>query len=530
MSTYWDERGNPWEHDPGPPKNRRWAGLFADTPNYRALSKKSLHREKFRWHFGPMFYRGRLRDNRVKMLIIGQEGAQDESLAHRSFTGGTGARMQYFLAHLGIDYSYLFLNTFVYPIRGQYDSSIETLAQSPDSPIAAHRQEIFDYVLERNDLRLVVAVGKAAKQSVVSWVRSHGGDCPNGSQQVSTCDGSSLGPRVKIVGVPHPGGAAMGGASAVIEGFRQAVSKIATWIEDEPDWLPLDPGMTRDLSEPYRYRSRPIPFRDFPFGAPMRLGRGGTSSNRRDRQRSIQIFSAGGRYNARGARLDYDDECEGDPVGYRAKPRDLPYEPAKEDERDFDSGPSAGLGRRLMGGLPGAPWPDFESMELPAHPSLGTGAIYRGRAEDAVVWILADQQSHDDLFTGRALTGDCGQHLQALLNAMGIDRHYFILRSLPVDTLSVSRATLRRVVRSPEVVAVYQEIVDFAFGSSPPQMVITMGLRREGAFRPLERPGVSGRRAEASARFGCALRLARKAATYRDVAVRSRHCSTHIRL
>jgi uracil-DNA glycosylase len=61
-----------------------------------------LGKEKFRWHFGPMFYRGRLGDNQVKVLVIGQEGAQDESLAQRSFTGGTGARMQHFLHHIGI--------------------------------------------------------------------------------------------------------------------------------------------------------------------------------------------------------------------------------------------------------------------------------------------------------------------------------------------------------------------------------------------------------------------------------------------
>ena len=70
-------------------------------------------KDEFRWHFGPMFYRGRLGDHEIKVLIVGQEGAQDESLSHRSFTGGTGARMQHLLTHLGITRSYLFANTFV---------------------------------------------------------------------------------------------------------------------------------------------------------------------------------------------------------------------------------------------------------------------------------------------------------------------------------------------------------------------------------------------------------------------------------
>jgi hypothetical protein len=88
------DRGKPWEHDPGPAPSSRLARLFAETPNYRALGKALVGREAFRWHFGPMFYRGRLADGAVRVMVIGQEGAQDESLGHRSFVGGTGARMQ----------------------------------------------------------------------------------------------------------------------------------------------------------------------------------------------------------------------------------------------------------------------------------------------------------------------------------------------------------------------------------------------------------------------------------------------------
>ena len=182
MNDYWEGRGAPWEYDPGPPKNRSWPRLFAETPNYRALGTAVIGHEQFRWHFGPMFYRGRLGDNQVKVVVIGQEGAQDESLAHRSFTGGTGARMQYFLNYLGITRSYLFLNTFVYPIFGQYSGDkLRWLAQDPDSPIVKHRHKLYNYVLARNDVHLIIAVGNAAKESVVTWVTSRGGTCPQPS-------------------------------------------------------------------------------------------------------------------------------------------------------------------------------------------------------------------------------------------------------------------------------------------------------------------------------------------------------------
>jgi hypothetical protein len=165
---YWTDRGFPWEHDPGPPRNRSWLRLFAETPNYRGLGTAFTGREVFRWHFGPMFYRGRLDDQQVKVLIVGQEGAQDESLAHRSFTGGTGARMQHLLTHIGITRSYLCLNTFVYPIFGQYFDDQRVLAQHSDSPIKIHRNRIFDYAAVRNAHELAIAVGTAAKESLAT--------------------------------------------------------------------------------------------------------------------------------------------------------------------------------------------------------------------------------------------------------------------------------------------------------------------------------------------------------------------------
>ena len=188
MDDYWNGRGVPWEHDPGPPPEGRWASLFAETPNYRGFGKAMSGSEEFRWHFGPMFYRGRLGDHQVKVLIVGQEGAQDESLSHRSFTGGTGARMQRLLNHLGIDRSYLFLNTFVYPIFDQYNGLLPTIAQHPASPIAQHRTKILDYAAARNDLQLVVAVGRAAKESMASWVKAHGGTAD--AEQLHLADAS----------------------------------------------------------------------------------------------------------------------------------------------------------------------------------------------------------------------------------------------------------------------------------------------------------------------------------------------------
>ncbi len=55
-----DVRGMPSEFDAGPSKSSGWPELFAATPNYRELGRVVVGREACRWHFGPMFYRGRL--------------------------------------------------------------------------------------------------------------------------------------------------------------------------------------------------------------------------------------------------------------------------------------------------------------------------------------------------------------------------------------------------------------------------------------------------------------------------------------
>lgn len=491
---HWAGRGSPWEYDPGPPQNRRWARLFAATPNYRGLGRAVIGREAFRWHFGPMFYRGRLGDRQVKVLVVGQEGAQDESLAHRAFVGGTGARMQHLLNHIGINRSYLFLNTFVYPIFGQYVGALRILAQHLDSPIRQHRHQIFDYLVVRNDVHLAIAVGNAAKESLAGWVVAHGGEASPG--RLDEADASSISPRLRLVGVLHPGGATGGALKAIVSDFERALGQIQGWSQQDPAWLPPDQGGVRKPVADYKYRSAPIPFADLPYGLAWRVGRGGTSSNRRENQTAIQLFSADGRYNNTGHAVSYPGSAAGSELGYAEDAGDLPYEPPRGAYSRFDRGPGRAWARLLQGGHPDFPWPDLAALGLRHHPSFGYGPIYRGRLDHATVLMLADQGCHDDLFTGRALTGDDGQHLQAFLRAAGLTQSYAILRVLPVDTLGESSTTVRKAVDHPQTRALYGEVVRRA----QPDVVVTIGplarrlvghLQLDGT--PVEVMGAHGR-------------------------------------
>ena len=467
--TFWKDRGAPWEHDPGPTPGGVALQLFAETPNYRGIGLRWSGKEEFRWHFGPMFYRGRINGG-AHVLVVGQEGAQDESLSHRSFTGGTGGRMQHLLRHLGVTHSYLFLNTFVYPIFGQYDAGLRPLAQDHRSPIVQHRHALFDHVATANPLRLVVAVGAAAKESLATWIRAHGGTAE--PDHLELAQAGAVLPGLRAVGVVHPGGAGKGGSvAAIIASFKAAAAHVGAWSLSDPGWLPVDPGATRSPADSFKYGASPVPFADLPYGMPWRLGFGSTSSNRRDGQTAIQLFSKAGKYNNTGVTLAYPSLGPGPQTGYAGEPGDLPYEPPRVHPTGFDPGPSASFARLLQGGEAGLPWPDFTALGLSAHPSFGFGPGYRGRATDVSVLVLADQASDDDLLLGRALCGEAGQRLQSLLAAAGVRRRYLVLRTLPVDMLAAAPAAVTAAVDHAAVRAVLRE----AMARVAPQAVLAMG-------------------------------------------------------
>ena len=458
-TSFWAGRGFPWEHDPGPARNMSWARIFSETPNHRALSETYMNADKFRWHFGPMYYRGRLKRNQVKVLVIGQEGAMDESLAHRAFVGFSGGFIQNLLHYIGIDYHYLFLNTFVYPIHGQYtEKKIKILGQHTSSPLVIHRHKILNYALSKNDIRLIIAVGNAAKETVKTWIESHGGLCPNGIADLTSAESHVLGPATKAIGMIHPGALQQpSNATSVLADCQNLLAQIANWIFQDPGWLSVDPGMSRDFTIPFELGAKPIPFRDLPVGISWRIGNGNSTSKRLDNQRSIQLFAQ--IPSGLGHTPQYSGLSFGTAEGYEESTNDVPYEPPVDDHMDYDNGPTKSFLKMVLGGYPGLEWPDFQVLGITSHQSFGWMTLFRGRPQKAHFLILADQHSTDDLFSMRALTGNGGQRLQSFLQAAGIIQSYCVLRSLPVDTSGLSLNERKKVVADGQVVKIYKAIV-----------------------------------------------------------------------
>ncbi len=147
-------------HDPGPDPD--WSAFFAAAP----LATYQAHPNSFRLDFGPVYYRGRL-DGSARLLIIGQDPAANELIAHRAFVGASGQRLQGFLRRLGIHRDYLMVNTFLYPVFGQFIGDLRDLTEDPE--ILGYRNQMLDRIAESNPIEAVITVGSAARDAVERW-------------------------------------------------------------------------------------------------------------------------------------------------------------------------------------------------------------------------------------------------------------------------------------------------------------------------------------------------------------------------
>jgi uracil-DNA glycosylase len=135
-----------------------YKALVADYPGPDAYPP-----ERFRTEWGPVFHRGRL-DGAARVLVLGQDPAQHEVVARRILVGTAGRRVQGFLAKLGIESSYVMVNTFLY---GAYGGSGASHVLNP--AISVYRHRWLDTLVRRNDVAAVVTLGTAARRAFTAW-------------------------------------------------------------------------------------------------------------------------------------------------------------------------------------------------------------------------------------------------------------------------------------------------------------------------------------------------------------------------
>jgi uracil-DNA glycosylase len=119
--------------------------------------------DQFRLEWGPIFHRGRL-DGSARVLIIGQDPAQHETIVRRVLVGEAGRRVQGFLAKLGITTSYVLINTFLYSVFGFVKA---VTRKSP--ALVRYRNQWIDAAMISARIEAVLALGTAAAEAWQLW-------------------------------------------------------------------------------------------------------------------------------------------------------------------------------------------------------------------------------------------------------------------------------------------------------------------------------------------------------------------------
>jgi uracil-DNA glycosylase len=114
----------------------------------------------FRTEWGPIFHRGRL-DGSARVLCIGQDPAEHEAVVRRILVGTAGHRGQGFLAKLGINRSYVLVNTFLYSVYGQTGGT----QHINDPQITQYRNQWIAALISTASIEVVVAFGGLADQA-----------------------------------------------------------------------------------------------------------------------------------------------------------------------------------------------------------------------------------------------------------------------------------------------------------------------------------------------------------------------------
>jgi uracil-DNA glycosylase len=119
--------------------------------------------DQFRVEWGPIFHRGRL-DGSARVLVIGQDPAQHETVVRRILVGEAGRRAQGLLAKLGISRSYVFINTFLYSVYGSVKAGTRRAAG-----LVGYRNRWLDALLVSRQVEVVLAFGKVADEAWQMW-------------------------------------------------------------------------------------------------------------------------------------------------------------------------------------------------------------------------------------------------------------------------------------------------------------------------------------------------------------------------
>ena len=205
----------------------------------------------FRIEWGPVFHRGRL-DGSARVLVVGQDPAQHETIARRILVGEAGHRLQGFLAKLGVDRSYVMVNAFLYCLLGKTGNK-----HRGNKKIAAYRNRWLDAIFAGGRIEAVVALGSLAESAWTTWKETAAGRDAD----------------VRFVRITHPtqpessGGNHAAAIAAMLENWNAGLEAL------HPLGQPDRPRPLRPYGAAFGPGDKtPIPAADLPAGMPAWIG------------------------------------------------------------------------------------------------------------------------------------------------------------------------------------------------------------------------------------------------------------------
>ena len=234
--------------------------------------------DQFRVEWGPIFHRGRL-DGSARVLVIGQDPAQHETVVRRILVGEAGRRLQGLLTKLGITKSYVFINTFLYSVYG----SVKTKTKK-DTRLIDYRNLWIDALISNGQVEAVLALGSAADEAWQLWKKTSKGKAFKGAYapviHPTYPESFSKGEKVKLAEA----------TKRLLKNWNGALQQLKSVIvhPDSPTPLLLYGDIWADGERPQ------VPEIDFPAGLPAwmheqdgwarRVGKGDL-----EKRRSIEI-------------------------------------------------------------------------------------------------------------------------------------------------------------------------------------------------------------------------------------------------
>lgn len=255
-------------------------------------------------------------------------------------------------------------------------------------------------------------------------------------------DGTTIDQDILVAQLPHPSALSRLEKNAASAQVAKALKAFEPYVVK--GWkIEPDEGATNLFADgkPYVYSRTDIGPEYYDFGAPGVRMVPVSSASRMPKNPHVIVF--GSREKARFDMAAINRMTNATPASkYSDEEMFITRPRSKELRHTFDPGPGEALAKLMKEELPlddlMAPKDGmtFEKNGIAAynvksHPEVGDFGHYRGTFSKARVLILADPDGYDDLITARALTGERGQYLQGLMNDLGVEGDYLVLKTVP---------------------------------------------------------------------------------------------------